>query len=224
MIGDWICDRKDGQKYSAREFYFGIMNYRETWPEWADAITRAMDAGEEPDVQEALCKYIDEAGWNGQLKDYIRAVRWLEDDAEHSFEVKVTFPKDRLMDEQGRTEKQPFTFSFWVPFCASDVRQGDDSQLDNEDGSEDHGLRRRLVNGAWTLASRMGWELWQPIDIEIPRANVVLHQAPKDEQAARELQEMLTRAKANQEHLRCPVNVTETVEYKNDNDKAGAQL
>lgn len=220
MIGDLICDRKDGQKYSAREFYWGVMNYRETWPEWADAITRAMDAGEEQDVIAALCNYIKEAGWNGQLCDYISSVKWLEDDPEHSFEVKVTFPKDRLMDEQGRTEKQPFTFSTWVAFFESG-REGDDIQLDNEDGSEDRGLRRRLVNKAWTLASRMGWELWQPIDIEIPRAGVILHQAPKDEQAARELQEMLTKAKANREHLRCPVNVTETVEYRDNNAGEG---
>ena len=161
--------------------------------------------------------YIKEAGWNGQLCDYISSVKWLEDDPEHSFEVKVTFPKDRLMDEQGRTEKQPFTFSTWVAFCATG-RDGDSIQLDNEDGSKDKGLRRRLVNQAWTLASRMGWELWQPIDIEIPMANVTLHQAPKDEQAARELQAMLEKAKANGEHLRQKINVTESIEF---HDKAG---
>lgn len=217
MIGDWICDRKDGVKYNAHDFYMGIMGYRNIWPEWADAITRAMDGGKEQEVISALCKYIQEAGWNHQICDYISSVKWLEDDPEHSFEIKVTFPKDRLMDEQGRTEKQPFTFSTWVAFYSSTGREGDDIQLDNEDGSEDRGLRRRLVNQAWTLASRMGWELWQPIDIEIPRAKVTLHQAPKDEQAARELQEMLTKAKAKGDHLRQQINVTESIEY-HDNE------
>ena len=217
MIGDLICDRKDGVKYNAHDFYTDIMGYSDIWPEWADAITQAMDAGTEQDVVTALCNYIKEAGWNGQLCDYISSVKWLEDDPEHSFEVKVTFPKDRLMDEQGRTEKQPFTFSTWVAFCATG-RDGDSIQLDNEDGSKDKGLRRRLVNQAWTLASRMGWELWQPIDIEIPMANVTLHQAPKDEQAARELQAMLEKAKANGEHLRQKINVTESIEF---HDKAG---
>lgn len=108
MIGDLICDRKDGEKYKASEFYWAVMNYRETWPEWADAITRAMDGGTEEDVRRELCKYIDEAGWNAQVKDYICSVSWLEDDPEHSFELKVTFQKDRIMNEQGRTEKQPF--------------------------------------------------------------------------------------------------------------------
>ena len=182
MIGDLICDRKDGQKYSAREFYWGVMNYRDIWPEWADAITRAMDAGTEQDVVAALCNYIKEAGWNGQLCDYISSVKWMEDDPERSFEVKVTFPKDRLMDEQGRTEKQPFTFSTWVDF---DVLTGD---------TEDE-ASYKLFSQLWTLAARMGWELWLPLTIEIPGHDFCMTMGPKDEQRARQIQRMLERAK-----------------------------
>lgn len=182
MIGDWICDRKDGVKYNARDFYMGIMGYRDIWPEWSDAITRAMDGGTEQDVIGALCQYITEAGWNHQLCDYISSVKWLEDDPERSFEVKVTFPKDRLMDEQGRTEKQPFTFATWVGF---DVLTGETEQE----------ASYKLFSQLWTLAARMGWELWLPLTIEIPGHDFCMTMGPKDERRARQIQRMLERAK-----------------------------
>ena len=194
MIGDLICDRKDGQKYSAREFYWGVMNYRDIWPEWADAITRAMDAGTEQDVVAALCNYIKEAGWNGQLCDYISSVKWLEDDPEHSFRVQVTFPKDRLMDEQGRTEKQPFEFSTWLSF---DILTGKDEQE----------ATFKMFSSLWTLATRMGWELWLPLTIELPGHDFKLTMGPKDERRAREIQTMLEQAKKNGKPFRGEVEL-----------------
>lgn len=184
MIGDLICDRKDGQKYSAREFYWGVMNYRETWPEWADAITRAMDAGEEQDVVAALCNYIKEAGWNGQLCDYISSVKWLEDDAEHSFRVQVTF----------QTEKQPFEFSAWLPF-------------DILTGNEEQEATFKMFSSLWTLAARMGWELWLPLTIELPGHDFKLTMGPKDEHRAREIQTMLEQAKKDGKPFRGEVDL-----------------
>lgn len=204
MIGDLICDRKDGEKYSAREFYWAVMDYRDRWPEWADEITRAMDAGEEPDVMAALCKYVDEAGWNAQVKDYICSVKWLEDDPEDSFKLKVTFPKDRVMDEQGRTEKQPFTFATWVAY----ETERDADGVKHYKREPDDELQRRLLSQAWTLAARMGWELWMPLDVEIPLADLTLHMGPKDEQGAREIQVMLDRARQRKEAFSASMEVT----------------
>jgi len=80
MIIDLILNRKDGQKYSAREFYHDVMGYADIWPSLANPITRAMDGGEEDDVQRELCKYVTSQGYNPDICDYIRSVKWLEDE------------------------------------------------------------------------------------------------------------------------------------------------
>lgn len=78
MIIDLILDRKDGVEYDPREFYNEVMGYRDTFPELADPITMAMDEGNEEDVRNALKDYIDKAGYNSTLKDYIDSEDWLE--------------------------------------------------------------------------------------------------------------------------------------------------
>lgn len=77
MIIDLILDRKDGEKYRPNEFYYSVLEYRESWPELSDPITRAMDGGTENDVKKALCDYILKCGYNVALCDYINAVNWL---------------------------------------------------------------------------------------------------------------------------------------------------
>lgn len=77
MIIDLILDRKDGLRYNAREFYADVMMYGKTWPELAHPITRAMDEGEEEDVRRELCTYIDNAGYNPAIKEYVNSVCWL---------------------------------------------------------------------------------------------------------------------------------------------------
>lgn len=79
MIIDCILDRKFDDEngfsadYSPSKFYHDIIRY-----EWVHVpITAAMDYGKETDVKKALCAYIDEQGYNPEIKDYINAVCWL---------------------------------------------------------------------------------------------------------------------------------------------------
>lgn len=73
MIIDLILDRKDGDDYSPRSFYFSVMEYGR--PGWG--ITRAMDAGTNRDVQKALADYILDNGYNPNLCGYVFSVDWL---------------------------------------------------------------------------------------------------------------------------------------------------
>ena len=60
-------------KYDPHTFYMDIMGYGEI----GNAITAAMDYGNEADVKAALCRYIDEQGYNPDIKVYINSVNWL---------------------------------------------------------------------------------------------------------------------------------------------------
>lgn len=73
MIIDLILDRKGGSKYDAPEFYRSCACYGDVGTD----ITRAMDFGDESDVQKALCEYIDRNEYNPAIKEYVRSVRWL---------------------------------------------------------------------------------------------------------------------------------------------------
>lgn len=73
MIIDKILDRKDGELYKARDFYFDVLQYGRT----GDEITRAMDGGTEDDVKKALCDYITGNGYNPQICEYVTSVEWL---------------------------------------------------------------------------------------------------------------------------------------------------
>ena len=77
MIIDLILDRKDGFRYSPREFYDDVMEYGKIFGEMAFKIARAMDMGEEDDVKRKLCNYIIEQGYNLEICDYINSVNWL---------------------------------------------------------------------------------------------------------------------------------------------------
>lgn len=77
MIIDLILDRRAGDAYNARDFYCDVLQYRETWPDLSDPITKAMDGGTEKDVKEALCSYVRAAGYNPEICDYINSVNWL---------------------------------------------------------------------------------------------------------------------------------------------------
>ena len=81
MIIDMICDRFQGfKKYNEFDFYCGLEEYAEIWPELAYPIMDAMDNGNEQDVVNALRKYLTENGYGGKIYDYVSSVRWLEDD------------------------------------------------------------------------------------------------------------------------------------------------
>lgn len=68
------------EPYSPGKFYREIFQYIGGCGDyWAENITRAMDYGEEEDVKAALCRYIDEADYNPEIKNYINSVMWLKE-------------------------------------------------------------------------------------------------------------------------------------------------
>lgn len=81
MLIDLILDRKDGLTYDPRDFYYNLMVYGGTE---AEAISKAMDEGNEKDVREALCAYVLRENYNPAICDYIQAVKWLEEDDEEA--------------------------------------------------------------------------------------------------------------------------------------------
>ena len=76
MIVDLILDRREGKKYKASEFYRGCFVYGDIGTD----ITAAMDYGSEKDVKDALKQYIEDQEYNQDIKSFIDAVDWLEDD------------------------------------------------------------------------------------------------------------------------------------------------
>lgn len=76
MIIDLILDRKDGEEYNARDFYYACLHYGEV----GDDITRALDSGTEKDVKKALCDYVIDNDYNKNICKYINSVNWLDDD------------------------------------------------------------------------------------------------------------------------------------------------
>lgn len=77
MIIDLILDRKAGEAYNPRDFYYHVLDYRDVWPELSDPITRAMDEQPEQVVKFELCRYVINNGYNPELCDYINSVNWL---------------------------------------------------------------------------------------------------------------------------------------------------
>ena len=84
MIVDLILDRKDDNTvwsdslghsipYNAHTFYLNVMDYGEIGFD----IQRAFDGGTEQDIKRELCRYIDEQGYNPDIKEYINSVEWL---------------------------------------------------------------------------------------------------------------------------------------------------
>ena len=76
MIIDRILDRKDGQRYSAREFYWDCAGYGKV----GDYICYCMDELEEIDVKAAICKYIIDNEYNPDICGYVWSVDWLKND------------------------------------------------------------------------------------------------------------------------------------------------
>lgn len=81
MIIDAILDRKCGVQYSAYKFYDYVRSF-ESMKIGVDNfdITYSMDFLENIDVQNALCKYIDDNDYNPAIKDYVMSVDWINND------------------------------------------------------------------------------------------------------------------------------------------------
>lgn len=77
MIIDLILDRKAGISFNTKDFYNNVRDY-ESYNFGSDGyISLAIDYGEEDDVKKVLCRYIDDNGYNPDIKNYIHSVLWL---------------------------------------------------------------------------------------------------------------------------------------------------
>lgn len=73
MIIDLILDRKDGEPYKPVDFYHGCFRYGAI----SNDITRALDAGTEMQVKQAICKYIKDNCYNLDICKYVNRQKWL---------------------------------------------------------------------------------------------------------------------------------------------------
>lgn len=76
MIIDLILDRKDGIEYNAKQFYLDVREYEDIF-ELGYAISKAMDYGTNLDIRKALCDYIEDNGYNHEIKDYVNSQKWI---------------------------------------------------------------------------------------------------------------------------------------------------
>ena len=77
MIIDLSLDRRDGVAYDPVLFAFDVNDYSQTWPDLAGPILAALSSKCEQTVKQALCGYIQTAGYNPDICDYINSVNWL---------------------------------------------------------------------------------------------------------------------------------------------------
>ena len=82
MIIDLILDRAEAaEKYSALKFYYAVREYQDIWPEITAPILRAfrksfIKGNSDKEIKKALCQYVDDNGYNPQIKVYINLVSW----------------------------------------------------------------------------------------------------------------------------------------------------
>jgi hypothetical protein len=112
MIIDTILNRKDGRNiyingngnaratslYNAKNFYTDVMQYGEI----GHKIAEALDNGQECDVKQALCNYINYNEYNPAICEYINSVQWIESDndivSDESEHEPSKMPESPLLD------------------------------------------------------------------------------------------------------------------------------
>ena len=77
MIIDLILDRRDGKSFDPCEFAFQVNDYAAIWPGLARPILDALSSRNEDCVRRALCIYINLAGYDTEICDYVNSVCWL---------------------------------------------------------------------------------------------------------------------------------------------------
>lgn len=75
MIIDVILDRKDGAFYSPLDF-LPYLDDRVYGDDFKYILYALQDSSEEK-MKEALKRYIDEQGYNPEIKEYIESVDWI---------------------------------------------------------------------------------------------------------------------------------------------------
>ena len=74
MIIDLIFDRKNGVKYSPKQFYNSVVQYGEV----GFNIAEALDNGNEQDVKRSLARYVLDNEYSLEVIEYINSVNWLD--------------------------------------------------------------------------------------------------------------------------------------------------
>ncbi len=85
MIIDVILDRREGTPYcesAEARSEPGLWCLRDLY-EYAQffgfaELERAIDCGSDADVKRELCRYIDDNGYNPEIKDFVNSVKWAE--------------------------------------------------------------------------------------------------------------------------------------------------
>lgn len=72
MLVDFILDRMGGIEYDPRELYDYCQEEEIYW-----GVARALDGGDNEDIQRVLCEYIENEGYNMDICEYIRSADWL---------------------------------------------------------------------------------------------------------------------------------------------------
>lgn len=145
----FICDRMNGAKYGAPEFYWWVSeNLAE---EDARPILDAIDSGCEWNVKEAIFEHFNRHQLYPLALHYVAAARWLEDDPEQSnaleYSTYVTMHSpDRAVDTEDDEYEIEATYQ-------ADARR----------------TLRRQVTAAYLQALRHGHKPWRSIIIELPR-------------------------------------------------------
>ena len=73
IIDEILTIQSDPDSYVARNFY-AEMN---CWRGYGWMIARAMDSGTNEDVQNELCRYVMECGYNPQVCRFILSFNWI---------------------------------------------------------------------------------------------------------------------------------------------------
>ena len=80
MIIDKILDARDGFYNSQWDDCTGAEYIYDEATEFKFYyIADAFDNGTNEDCQKALCRYIDEQGYNPEIKEFIKTFQWVED-------------------------------------------------------------------------------------------------------------------------------------------------
>lgn len=84
MIIDAILDRRDdnrdgNDRWTEEELRYV---YDEATYFGFDYLSRAIDGGEDKDIAEALCRYVDEGKYPPSIKRYVRSKKWLPEGME----------------------------------------------------------------------------------------------------------------------------------------------
>jgi len=82
MLIDAILDRKADRENGIFDYvHYKFYNYVKGWRiDDYDNVVKAMDEGKETDVKKALCDYIENSGYNTNIKDFVNSVDWLTSD------------------------------------------------------------------------------------------------------------------------------------------------